>query len=289
VIHPLVRPTSLALLLAACGSSDQPPEPAVPPEIPPEATPPAEAPAEAAAEAGEAPAEVEAAAGPTTLALDTTEGALQITPVYHGTVRLQLGDAVIWIDPWSKADLAEAPTADVVLITDNHFDHLDEEALPKVLGAGTKIVGPKAVADQIKAAPVDHVLANGESVTIGPFAVTAVPMYNLHRGPEEGQLFHDKGRGNGYLVAVGGKTLYVAGDTACTDEMKALTGVDHALVPMNLPYTMTPEEAAECVNAFKPVKVTPYHYAGSDLAVFAAAVTDSEVVEVDAYPGGLPW
>jgi L-ascorbate metabolism protein UlaG (beta-lactamase superfamily) len=158
--------------------------------------------------------------------------------------------------------------------------------------SSTVVVAPQAVADKIEARKVDHVLANGQSVTIGALKITAVPMYNNTRGPEAGKLYHDNGRGNGYLITVGGKTLYVAGDTACTTDMKALTGVDHALLPMNLPYTMTPAEAAACVQAFKPAVVTPYHYANSDLTEFTTvlnAETGVTVVLAEFYLGGTPW
>ena len=97
-------------------------------------------------------------------------------------------------------------------------------------------------------------------------------MYNLQRGPAAGQLFHDKGRGNGYIVTLGGKRIYIAGDTECTPEMKALKNIDVAFVPMNLPYTMPPSEAADCVKAFKPKIVYPYHYRGQNLDEFANAL-----------------
>ena len=97
-------------------------------------------------------------------------------------------------------------------------------------------------------------------------------MYNLVRGPEAGKLFHDKGRGNGYVVTFGDKRVYLSGDTECTPEMKALTEIDVAFVCMNLPYTMTPEEAAGCVAAFDPKVVYPYHYGESDLTKFSSAL-----------------
>jgi len=102
-------------------------------------------------------------------------------------------------------------------------------------------------------------------------------MYNLVRGPSEGQLFHDKGRGNGYVLTLGGKRIYIAGDTECTPEMRALQDIDVGFVPMNLPYTMTPEEAAECVRAFSPDVVYPYHFRGQDVNVFANALRDTPV------------
>ncbi len=225
------------------------------------------------------------------ISLKTDAGDVLVVPVYHGTARLQIDGKTIWLDPWSKADLEGAPPADVVLLTDLHPDHLDPAALAKVVQEGTVFVTPAAVAETLEDREVEHVLANGESVTLGAVKITATPMYNNTRGPEEGVLFHEKGRGNGYLLEYGGRTVYFAGDTACTEDMKALTGVDLAFIPMNLPYTMPPEEAAGCVNAFKPGVVVPYHYAGSDLAVFEAGVTEGsvEVVRAEFYPGGLPW
>jgi L-ascorbate metabolism protein UlaG (beta-lactamase superfamily) len=102
-------------------------------------------------------------------------------------------------------------------------------------------------------------------------------MYNVKRGPAEGQVFHPKGRGNGYIVTFGGFRLYNAGDTEGTPEMRAMKGIDVALLPMNLPYTMTPEEAAEAVKAFKPKVAIPFHYRGADLSVFEKALAESGV------------
>ena len=120
-------------------------------------------------------------------------------------------------------------------------------------------------------------MANGETKTISGVSIEAVPMYNLQRGPSAGQLFHTKGRGNGYVVNVGGKRLYFAGDTECIPEMKALKNIDVAFIPMNLPYTMPPSEAAECVKAFKPKITYPYHSMGSDLKQFEDALKGSGV------------
>ena len=258
----------------------------------------------AAPAAPAAPAEGEAAtpapepmvAEPVTLIIPTEDesvGDVMVTPVYHGTVRLEHDGLVVWIDPWSKANMEGAAKADYVVITDVHFDHLDVAAIDTVAQESTVFLGPQAVADDEKMADREvEVVTYDASVTHGPFTIEAVPMYNLVRGPEEGGVFHDKGRGNGYVFTVGGTRLYFAGDTECTEEMKALTGIDHAFIPMNLPYTMPPEEAAECVKAFAPAKVTPIHYAGSDLSEFSAALAGVDgvsVVQVDAYPGGLPW
>lgn len=260
---------SLAL---ACATPEPPPAPPTPtPELAPPPAPP------------------EATLTDGVVHLPGATGDLAITPVYHATTMLQLGGKTWWLDPWSKAALDGKPKADVLLITDEHFDHLDAEAIAKVRTDATVIVAPKAVADKLPG--VTHVLANGDSVDVAGVKITAVPMYNLVRGPEGGGKFHDKGRGDGFILKADGRRIYFAGDTECTDEMKALTGIDLAFVPMNLPYTMPPDEAAACVAAFAPKAVVPYHYAGSDLAVFATGLAGkaTKVIQAEYYPGGLPW
>lgn len=256
---------TVAVLLAACAT----------PKTDPEA-PVAEAPA-----AAPAPAPTAAPSGPETI------GELTVEPLYHSTLALTANGKTWIVDPWTKAPLGDRK-ADVVLITDIHFDHLDPAAIDAVKKDGTLVVGPAAVAAE--KTHLDVVLANGETKDVAGVKVTAVPMYNLQRGPEPGKLFHDKGRGNGYVLEMGGKRVYIAGDTECTPEMKALTGIDVAFVPMNLPYTMPPEEAAECVKAFAPKIVYPLHYAHSDLTVFQSAVGAASEVRIrEWYPGGLPF
>jgi L-ascorbate metabolism protein UlaG (beta-lactamase superfamily) len=123
-------------------------------------------------------------------------------------------------------------------------------------------------------------MKNGDTRNVGDLVATAVPMYNLKRGPEAGKLYHDKGRGNGYELDFGGTRVYLSGDTECTPEMKALEKIDVAFVCMNLPYTMPPSEAAECIAAFKPKVVFPYHYRGSDLAELDRGLAGKEGIEI---------
>ena len=212
-------------------------------------------------------------------------GDIRITPILHGSLQVEHDGKVIYIDPWSRGDYSEAPNADLILITDIHGDHLDVEMIAELRQESTVLVVPAAAADKVDG---EIVMGNGETREIQGILVEAIPMYNLKRGPEEGGLFHEKGRGNGYVLTLGGERLYLAGDTACIPEMQELTDISVAFVPMNLPYTMTPSEAAECVRAFQPKVVYPYHYRGSDLKEFTAALEDEPEIEVrvrEWYPG----
>jgi len=203
----------------------------------------------------------------------TSAGALQLTPIQHASLMIRAGGKVLYVDP-AQGSYDGLPQADYILLTDIHGDHLAPEVLSKLKKANTVVVAPKAVAAQVAGATV---LSNGEKTMAGPFGVEAVPMYNLTRGPSAGQLYHDKGRGNGYVVTYGGKRFYFSGDTEVTPEMKALKNIEVAFVCMNLPYTMTPQEAAEGVRAFHPAIVYPYHYMGSDLNAFAKALEGSGI------------
>jgi L-ascorbate metabolism protein UlaG (beta-lactamase superfamily) len=270
----------LAAALVACTPSEatppaDPPPPAPPP---PAAPPPAAPPASAAAAAPSATASAEPRPQPTvTDTIATSAGDVKITPVHHGTVMLEHGGKIIWIDPWSQGPLDGLPKADLVLITDIHQDHYDPPGLEKVKKDGTTIVAPAVVAEKVPGAVV---MKNGETKKVAGLSITAVPMYNKQRGPAAGQLFHDKGRGNGYVVAFGDKRLYFAGDTECIDEMKALKKIAAAFVCMNLPYTMPPSEAAECIKAFRPKIVFPYHFRGSNLDELTQALAGEKGIEL---------
>lgn len=212
----------------------------------------------------------------------STSPKLVVHTVHHATLWIEAGDKVIWVDPWSEGKLDGLPKADLILITDVHPDHLDEKGIDAVKKAGTVVVGPKAVADKHAGTTV---IANGEKKDVAPVSLEAVAMYNLTRGPEAGKLYHDKGRGNGYVIGFAGKRIYVSGDTECTPEMRALRDVDLAYVCMNLPYTMPPSEAAECIAAFRPKVVVPYHYKGQDPKEIEPKVKAAGVAvhEHDAY------
>jgi L-ascorbate metabolism protein UlaG (beta-lactamase superfamily) len=214
---------------------------------------------------------------------DTAAGAVKITPIFHASLMIAAGDKIIYLDPAKPANFADLPTADLILITDIHGDHMDPASIAAVSKPSTEIWAPAAVAKTVTAA---HVIANGETKSWGGWTVEAIPMYNLTRGPSAGQLYHTKGRGNGYVMTFGGKRFYFSGDTEGIPEMRALKNIDVAFVCMNLPYTMPPDEAADAVKAFHPKTVIPYHFRGSDMAVFQKGLegTGIEVRILDWYP-----
>jgi L-ascorbate metabolism protein UlaG (beta-lactamase superfamily) len=208
----------------------------------------------------------------------TMIGDIKVVPIYHGSVLFEANGKSIYFDPWSKGDFTGLPKADLILISDIHQDHLDEAAINLVKADKTVIWGPQAVKDQY--AGVTQVIANGETKTWEGISIEAVPMYNIQRGPEPGKLFHDKGRGNGYVLTINNKRIYLSGDTECTPEMKDLKNIDAAFVCMNLPYTMPPEEAVECVKSFRPKTLFPFHHRDSNLETVKSSLKDEKDIEV---------
>jgi len=209
--------------------------------------------------------------------IETSEGPLRITPIRHASLMLEFKGRVIHIDPWSQGDYRGLPKADLIMITDIHPDHLDLGKIMELSKPGTRIVAPPAVVSSLADATA---ISNGESKVVEGITIESVPMYNLRRGPSPGKLYHEKGRGNGYVLTLGNRRIYISGDTECIPEMKTLKGIDVAFVCMNLPYTMPPEEAAECVKSFRPKIVYPYHYGNSDLTVFTSALKGETGIEV---------
>ena len=208
----------------------------------------------------------------------TPGGNLGITFVGHGTIMIFFGSKVIHVDPVSQmADYAKLPKADLILITHEHSDHFDLKAIDLVKTAKTKIVATETVARQISDATI---MKNGDIRTIGGLRIEAVPAYNLVNIRSPGNPFHPKGIGNGYIIDFGDKRLYIAGDTENTPEMKTLQGIDIAFLPMNLPYTMTPEMVADAAKAFRPKILYPYHYGNTDTAKLTLLLKDTTGIEV---------
>lgn len=218
-----------------------------------------------------------------TQTFSTSAGDVKITPLNHASTLIEAGGKTIYLDPAKPMKFAGMAKADLILITDIHGDHMDPDSIKDVSKGDTEIFAPPAVVATVTAGKP---IANGETKTWGGWTIEAIPAYNLKRGPAEGKLFHDKGRGNGYVLTYGGKPFYFSGDTEGVPEMRALKNIDVAFVCMNLPYTMPPDEAAEAVKAFHPKVVIPYHYRGSDLSVFKKGLegTGIEVRLLEWYP-----
>ena len=222
------------------------------------------------------------------IAADTipaTGGNIELTPMAHAHVQIEFGGKVIHIDPNARAPFATAKPADIVLITDIHGDHMDPVSIDRVKKASTIYVVPGALSDRFPGKT--EILKNGETRTIDGVQIEAVGAYTLTRGPAAGRLYHDKGRGNAYVLTLGGQRILFTGDTECTPEIKALTNISVAFVTMNLPFTMPPDEAAACVKAFRPRIVYPYHYqqqglepANKNQTDFVAAMKGFAGVEV---------
>lgn len=151
---------------------------------------------------------------------------------------------------------------------------MDPADIAALSNSRTQIVAPAAVQQTVADAKV---LRNGETMSWHKWKITAVPMYNIHHLMPSGEPYHPKGRGNGYVLNYGGKNFYFAGDTEGTPEMRALRDIDVAFIPMNLPYTMTPDEAADAVKRLKPKIAIPYHYRGQDIQRFADDLKDTGI------------
>ncbi len=213
--------------------------------------------------------------------VQTSQGPLKITPLYHGSVMLEFGGKIIHVDPWSQADYTGIPQADLILISHTHADHMDPAILKTLKKDSTIILTSPAVADTLNGVVgLIETVSNGEKKTFLGVEIEAVPMYNLVLGAGPGKPFHHKGIGNGYILNFGDTRVYFSGDTECIPEMKALKNISVAFVAMNPPRTMPTAEAAACVQAFRPKIVYAYHYRGQNTQEFADALKNTPGVEV---------
>jgi len=207
--------------------------------------------------------------------IGTKMGPLVVQPIQHASLILTVHGLTIYADPSGADNFKDLTPPDMILVTDIHGDHFDIKTIDAIKKAGTILVVPQVVADKLPAADKDHVviLKNGDQTTQSGISIRAIPMYNL---PESPTAMHTKGRGNGYILDIGGKLIYLSGDTQGIPEMRSLKNIDVAFICMNLPYTMDVKEAADAVLAFKPKIVYPYHYRGnnglSDINAFKSLV-----------------
>ena len=218
--------------------------------------------------------------GEKTMAVEkTSEGPLVIQPINHSALRLEFKGKQYYVDPAGTAAWETMPKADAILITHEHQDHLSPQTINQIKKEGTRIV---ANAASVKKAGVGEVLEVGQKRQVLDITAEAVPAYNMN--PER-QKYHPKDRkDNGYVLTFGDKRIYVAGDTEGTPEMKAHKNIDIAFLPINLPYTMPPSEAAEAARAFKPKVLYPYHQGKSDPQEVKRLLADEKTIEVRVLP-----
>ncbi len=207
--------------------------------------------------------------------IKTSGGDLKITFIGHGSLMFTFGGKVIHVDPVSKeTDYTKLPKADLIFLTHHHGDHLDLKALEILKKDKTVLVLTEVCAQQVKGGVV---MKNGDTKNIEGLKVEAVPAYNIVHMRSEGKPFHPKGEGNGYVITFGDKRVYVAGDSENTPEMKKLEKIDIAFLPMNLPYTMTPEMVADAAKAFRPKVLYPYHYGETDTSKIVSLLKNTGV------------
>ncbi|MFU8772118.1 MAG: MBL fold metallo-hydrolase [Anaerolineales bacterium] len=210
--------------------------------------------------------------------IPTSEGDLMITFLGHGSLLFTYNNKTFYIDPYSKvADYAKLPKADVILLTHEHRDHLDQQAIEAVKTDDTIVVMSPSCANQISG---EYVLRNGDTAMVLGNRVEAVAAYNIVHKRENGQPFHPKGAGNGYILTFGDVRVYVAGDTENIPEMEGLEKIEVAFLPMNLPYTMTPQMVAEAARTFRPHILYPYHFGATDTAELAHLLAGEQDIEV---------
>jgi len=208
----------------------------------------------------------------------TSGGELTITFIGHGTLMMQYNGKVIHIDPVSMfADYNTLPKADLVLITHEHGDHLDSKTLDLIKKTDTKIVLTKTCNEKYQGTDV---MENGDTKVFDGITVEAVPAYNIKNKRPDGGAFHPKGQGNGYVIRFGDKKVYVAGDTENIPEMANLKDIDITFLPMNLPYTMTPEMCANAAKMFRPKILYPYHFGETNTEELIKLLKDSPEIEV---------
>ncbi|MCS7281009.1 MAG: MBL fold metallo-hydrolase [Desulfobacterota bacterium] len=208
----------------------------------------------------------------------TARGDLTIHFIGHGSLMMEWQNKVIHIDPYGKmADYSKLPKADLILITHHHPDHFDPDAIAKIKKNDTVIVYTKKCEERLKGGIV---IANGERKTVLGIPIQAVPAYNLVHKRETGVPFHPKGEGNGYVLTFEDVRIYVAGDTENIPEMKDLKGIDIAFLPMNLPYTMTPEMVKDAALMIRPKVLYPYHFGETDPTRIVELLKDHPEIEV---------
>ncbi len=209
---------------------------------------------------------------------ETGKGKLKIQFVKHGSIFFEFNGKVIHVDPVSRmGDYESYPKADLILVTHHHGDHLDQNAIELLKKDDTKIVLTQKCKEMSEYLSDVIVMKNGDILNINELEIAAVPAYNIKHKRESGDPYHIKGEGNGYVIKFDNKKVYIAGDTENIPEMNGLSNIDIAFLPMNLPYTMTPEMVADAARMFKPQILYPYHYGNTDTSKLVELLKDEDI------------
>ncbi|MBA4312288.1 MAG: metal-dependent hydrolase [Chlorobiaceae bacterium] len=191
--------------------------------------------------------------------INTSNGSLIIYFIGHGTLMFEYQKQVIHVDPWSKlTEYQNLPKADIILLTHHHPDHFDTNAITLISKSKTKIIVTSSIFDIFHRGKI---LRNYDTTVINGIKIIAVPAYNITEGRDK---FHPKERDNGYILSIGGKRIYIAGDTENISEMKSLGKINIAFLPMNQPYTMLPAQLADAARNINPEILYPYHFGDTD-------------------------
>lgn len=213
--------------------------------------------------------------------IPTSEGNLIITFIGHGTLMFEFKNLVIHVDPvMQEADYTAMPEGDMILVTHEHSDHLDPVAIKSITKDNTILIVTEKCVQSSKDLKNPVVMKNGDIKNIDGIKIEAVPAYNIQHKRPDGNPFHPKGEGNGYILTFGDKRVYIAGDTENTPEMKSLKNIDIAFLPMNLPYTMTPVMVADAAETFKPRILYPYHFGNTDTDKLIDLLKNDSEIEV---------
>jgi len=211
--------------------------------------------------------------------IETNDGPLTIYFIGHATMMMKYNNLIIHVDPVNEyADYKKMPKADLILVTHEHHDHFDVQAIAAITKKSTAVVLNNSARNLLKSG---QALEQGDSAIIQGIKIKAIPAYNTTAGRDK---FHPKGRDNGYVLNIGGRNIYLAGDTENTPEMSQLKDIDIAFLPVNQPYTMTPEQFAQAVKDFKPKIVYPYHYGDTDLSGLPELLKDEKQTELRIRP-----
>ena len=211
--------------------------------------------------------------------IKTNQGDLSITFIGHASIMFKFNDKIIYIDPSSSSghSFEGFPKADMIIITHNHGDHLDIKTIDLIIQENTKFLSNKSSFDKLNKG---QIITNNESITLDGLLIESIPAYNIKHLRNTGDPYHPKGDGNGYVFTFGDKRIYVAGDTENIPEMANLNNIDIAFLPMNIPYTMTPEMVKDAALLFKPKVLYPYHYRGTDPNLLVELLKDHPDIEV---------